>query len=305
MRPKHKLTSKQVEGAKLRRGYYADGDCLYLRVTPSGTKSWALRWRDRLSGKLREMGLGAYDRRVNNLADARERAVAQRRLLANGIDPLAEKHKARDARRQASGGPRFDDHAGEYIAAHGRRRSSRRHRALPYAKLPELMANLQRKSGVAAACLQFTILTACRTSETIGAQWREFDLRANVWTIPGARVKAERARRVPLSSAAVDLLRKQRGLDDRYVFPGLERRTHISGAAVSALMRGIDAGVHGFRSTFRDWAAQTTSTPRQVPGVAPARAIDAETEATCGLGDLFARRRKLLKQWAAFAMRNS
>ncbi|HLF12013.1 MAG TPA: integrase arm-type DNA-binding domain-containing protein, partial [Gammaproteobacteria bacterium] len=359
MRPKHKLTAKQVESSRLKAGYHADGDCLYLRVTRTGTKSWALRWRDRVSGRLREMGLGAYDKRANNLGDARERAATQRRLLVNGIDPLAERRKARDERRQAIAVPVFDDCASEYIAAHSpgwsnpkhveqwrntlktyaspvigklpvdeitsdhvlrilrpiwtaktetasrvrgrvesvldwaasptRRyrngdnparwrghldkelpratkvRRKRHHPALPFAKLPAFMAKLQGKSGVAAACLRLTILTACRTNETIGARWEEFDLKANVWTVPGVRMKVKRDHRVPLPSSAVALLRRQRGFDDGYVFPGVEEGTHISNMAMLELLRGMnmDVTVHGFRSTFRDWTAETTNTPRE------------------------------------------
>jgi integrase len=177
------------------------------------------------------------------------------------------------------------------------------HPALPYADLPALMAELQKKDGGAAVCLQFTILTACRTNETIGARWVEFDLKAKLWTIPGARMKSKRDHRVPLPDAAVTLLKRQQGLDDVYVFPGVQEGTHISNMAMLELLRGMGmtVTVHGFRSTFRDWTAETTNTAREVAEMALAHTIGDETEAAYRRGDLFEKRRRLMKHWATFA----
>lgn len=397
MRPKHKLTAKQVESRKLKPGYHSDGDCLYLRVTHASTKSWAFRWRDRASGKLREMGLGPYDKQVNTLALARERAVVARGLLINGLDPLAEKRRARVERQQQMLVPSFDDCASQYIAAHsagwanpkhieqwrstlktyaspfigrlpvnevtaehvlrilrpiwdektetasrvrGRVESildwaaspTRRYRtgdnparwrghldkelpratkikrkehhaALAYRELPPLMTELRKRPGIAALCLQFTILTACRTIEAIGAEWEEFDLKTGVWTVPAGRMKTKREHRVPLVRPVLTLLQRQQGLDDTYVFPGTVAKTHLSNMAMLELLRGmgVAATVHGFRSTFRDWVAETTNAPHEVAEMALAHAVGDKTEAAYRRGDLFEKRRKLMRQWAAFA----
>ena len=138
------------------------------------------------------------------------------------------------------------------------------HAAMPYAKVPAFWAQLGEQDGTAALALRLAILTASRTGEVLGARWAEFDLDAGVWSVPGSRMKAGRDHRVPLSEPAVELLRSLPQVGE-YVFPGLKRGEPLSNMAMLMLLRRLsadDVTVHGFRSSFRDWAAEQTGFPR-------------------------------------------
>jgi len=180
------------------------------------------------------------------------------------------------------------------------------HAALPYSEVEAFLAAVASEGGTGAVALRFVILTACRTSEALGATWREMDLERAVWTVPGERMKAGREHRVPLSHAALALLAEmgQAGMEaDAYVFPGSGRSGHLSNMTLMALLRRMerpDLTVHGFRSTFRDWTAEETSTPREVAEMALAHTLKDKTEAAYRRGDLFAKRAALMSEWAAF-----
>ena len=183
-----------------------------------------------------------------------------------------------------------------------KRRRVEHHAAMAWADVPAFMAELRQRSSMSAWALQFTILTACRTGEVIGAQWSEFDLDAGLWTIPAARMKAHREHRVPLTPAAVDLLRalpRMQGSDS--VFWGARKPT-ISNMAMLELLRGMRPGltVHGFRSAFRDWAAESTAFPSEVVEMALAHTIANQVEAAYRRGDLLDKRRELMQAWAGF-----
>jgi integrase len=178
------------------------------------------------------------------------------------------------------------------------------HPALPYAELPAFMAELGEREGVAAQALQFLIYTAARTNEVIGATSDEFDLDKGVWTISAGRMKAKREHRVPLSPAAIELLR---GLhyerSNKHVFIGSRPGTGLSNMAMAAVlerMKRNDITVHGFRSTFRDWCADTTAFPNHVVEMALAHTIGDKVEAAYRRGDLFDKRKKLMEAWAAY-----
>jgi integrase len=181
------------------------------------------------------------------------------------------------------------------------------HAALPFAEVPAFVAALRaRDGGTAALALEFTILTAARSGEALGARWEEFDLEAKVWTIPEERMKARRPHRVPLSPAVLDVVARAKGRDEAWLFPGLKRGKPLSNMAMEMQLRRMKRGdvtVHGFRSSFRDWAAETTAFPREVCEMALAHAIESDTEAAYRRGDLFEKRRKLMDSWAAFATR--
>jgi integrase len=152
---------------------------------------------------------------------------------------------------------------------------------------------------------EFLILTAARTGEVVGARWDEIDLVAKVWTIPGDRIKAGREHRVPLSPRAVALLTATKTLarDSAYVFPGRSKEATLSNMAFLMMLRRLghhDITVHGFRSTFRDWAAEKTNAPRDVVEAALAHVVRDKTEAAYFRSDLFDRRRKLMDDWARF-----
>jgi integrase len=159
---------------------------------------------------------------------------------------------------------------------------------LPYRELPAFMAELRAQDGLAARALEFAILTAARTGEVTGANPKEFDLRHAVWTIPAARMKAKREHRVPLSSRASEIAR-----ESECEFP-------LSNMAMLMLLRRMgrtDLTVHGFRSTFRDWAAEEANAPRELAEMALAHTIGSNTEAAYRRGDLFERRRELMNAW--------
>jgi integrase len=182
------------------------------------------------------------------------------------------------------------------------------HAALPYRELGAFMATLRQQPGSAAALLEFIILTAVRTSEAIGAQWDEIDVRAKTWVIPPERMKSAREHRVPLSDRALAVLKRMRDFDagSPYVFPGGKEGKPLSNMAALVLlkrMKRTDITTHGFRSTFRDWAAEQTNYPREVAEMALAHVIESKVEAAYRRGDLFEKRAKLMRAWADYCAR--
>jgi integrase len=179
------------------------------------------------------------------------------------------------------------------------------HDAVPYRDLPAFMAALREKHGTAARALEFTILSAARTSEALGARWSEIDLDAKVWIIPAERMKANREHRVPLTDRALAVLEPlpRKG---EYVFAGARKGKPLSSPAMWDVVRGMlgmGATVHGFRSTFRDWAAETTAYPNEMLEIALAHAIGNKAEAAYRRGDMMEKRRRLMADWAEYCAR--
>ncbi len=186
-----------------------------------------------------------------------------------------------------------------------RQRLSRgHHTALPYPELPDFMTSLRGREGTAALALEFLILTAARSGEVLGATWSEIDLSAKTWTVPPERMKAAKEHRVPLSEAALAVLTKAGELRKAdHVFPGQSKKTgKLSVMALEMVLRRMKVGVtvHGFRSTFRDWAGEETSFPREVAEAALAHTIGDEVERAYRRGDALEKRRKLMDAWASF-----
>jgi integrase len=181
------------------------------------------------------------------------------------------------------------------------------HAALPYTEVSEFVAALREEEGAAARCLVFTILTAARTSETIGARWSEIDLKAAIWTIPASRIKAAREHRVPLSPAALTLLKAQAKIrESDFVFGGGRPGRGLSNMAMAALLKRMkrdDITVHGFRSTFKNWCSEQTNYPNEVSEMALAHAVGDKVEAAYRRGDLLAKRADLMNDWATFVGR--
>lgn len=182
------------------------------------------------------------------------------------------------------------------------------HPAMPYTDLPEFVAELRAHDGIGARALEFTILTACRTGELIGAKWDEID--GAVWTIPPERMKAKRLHRVPLTEAAMALLERLPRVYE-HLLPGSRYGRPISNMSMLQVMRRMGFGVngergdfvvHGFRSSFRDWAAEQTSFPREVAEAALAHVNPNKVEASYQRGDLFEKRRTLMAAWAQFLL---
>ncbi len=197
------------------------------------------------------------------------------------------------------------------------------HAALPYSELPAFLDELRGQEGIAARALEFTILTIARTNETIGASWDEISVSEKLWTISAERMKAERDHRVPLSKLALEILDEMKPARDaggNFVFPGGKAAQPLSNMAMLALVdrmndrRSVagqprwtdpkqgnkDIVPHGFRSTFRDWAAERTNFPNEMVEMALAHAIDSKVEAAYRRGDLFDKRRRLMQAWSVY-----
>jgi integrase len=353
-----KLNARFVETAK--PGKYGDASTkgLQLVVAPTGARKWVLRFMSQ--GKAREMGLGALPE--VGLADARDKALAARKLVKNGVDPIADRQRdqglptfgelADEVVAEQSRGFRNDKHKVQWAmtltvyaaplrpkpvdkvetadvlavlkpiwlekpetASRVRGRIERvlnaakakgyrtgenpaawrghlenllpkqsklsrgHHAALPYAEVPAFVARLQDREAIAALALEFAILTAARSGEVLNARWEEIDLDAKVWTIPPARTKAAREhpgqrRSRPLSVMAMEMVLRRMGVAD-------------------------DVTVHGFRSSFRDWAGNETHFPRELAEHALAHVIGDKAEQAYRRGDALEKRRGLMAAWAA------
>jgi integrase len=178
------------------------------------------------------------------------------------------------------------------------------HAALPYSHIHEFMTALQAQEGIGAMALEFTILTAARTGEVIGAEWEEIDLDAALWTIPAGRMKAKKEHVVPLSPRTIEILKPlQLARTSDFVFPGGKAGKALSNMAMAELLKRMertDITVHGFRSSFRDWAGETTSFPREVIEHALAHRLADKAEAAYQRGTLLDKRRKLMAAWAEY-----
>jgi integrase len=184
--------------------------------------------------------------------------------------------------------------------------------ALPIDEVPGFMAELRKREVIASRALEFAILTAARTNEVIGARWDEIDLAAKTWTVPAERMKAGKEQRVPLCEAALKVLDAVRPLAllhhgkpaaNSQVFPGLRPALPMDSSTLLKLLERMGHGditTHGFRSSFRDWAAERTNYPRDVIEMALAHAIESKVEAAYRRGDLFEKRRQLMEAWGRF-----
>jgi integrase len=181
-------------------------------------------------------------------------------------------------------------------------------KAMPIDEMYTFMNRLGNVEGTSARCLEFTILTACRSGESRGALWSEIDLDAATWSIPGTRMKSGRPHRIPLSDEAITLLEmlptfvNDDGEPVDLVFPGLRGDKPLSDMSLTAAMRRMELSAvpHGFRSTFTDWCAERTAYPAEVREMALAHAIGDGTEAAYRRGDLFDKRRNLMAEWGKF-----
>jgi len=373
-----KLTARKVETAK--PGKYGDGGGLQLAVAPTGAKKWVLRflWQ----GNAREMGLGSYPE--VGLAEAREKAIAGRRLARSGVDPIAERKQDRrvptfgkladEVVTEQSKGFRNDKHRAQWkitletyaaplrvkavdaittedvlgvlkpiwttktetasrlrgriervlnaAKAKGHRSGENpaawrghlenllpkrqkltrgHHAAMPYADVPAFVARLREREAVAALALEFSILTAARSGEVLGARWSEVDLDARVWTIPAKRMKAGREHRAPLSESALAVLEKfGEARVSEFIFPGQGAGRPLSEMALRRMLRR-DADVvtvHGFRSSFRDWAGNETHFPRELAEAALAHVVGDKAEQAYRRSDALEKRRTLMEAWA-------
>jgi integrase len=199
---------------------------------------------------------------------------------------------------------RWRGHLENLLPARAKVRKVKHHPALPYPDIGMFMVGLRQQDSIAARALEFTILTAARSGEVLGARWDEIDLTGKVWTVPEDRMKAGNAHRVPLSDAAMSVLNEMWPLrNGGFVFPSQDLTGMLGHAALFMLLRRMGRGdvtTHGFRSTFRDWAAERTHYPNEVVEMALAHTVGSKVEAAYRRGDLFEKRRLLMVDWATF-----
>ena len=369
-------------------GRHGDGGGLYLSISTEGRRRWIFLFT--WNGKLREGGLGSANKGGVSLKDAREKAAEGRKLVKDGIDPIAHW-----SRSEAEAVPTFGEIADGYIVAHegswrndkhaaqwrmtlttyceairklhvdridteavlsvlkpiwgrtpetasrlrgrieavldaakakghiGRNEANPaqwrghldkllprpskltrgHHAAMPYADVPAFIAEIRRREATAAYALEFCILTAARSSETMKARWQEIDLEAKIWALPAERMKAGREHRVPLSTRAVAILVKMKeAAEGEFVFPGRKRERPLSNMALEMFLRRLQSKytTHGFRSSFRDWAGNETTFPRELAEHSLAHAIGDKAEQAYRRSDALARRRELMDAWAHY-----
>ena len=221
------------------------------------------------------------------------------------IEAILDFAKARTW-REGENPARWRGHLDKLLPARGKVRKVEHHAALPYAELPGFLLALREQEGVAARALEFAVLTAARTGETIGARWSEIDLLDKTWTVPAARMKAGREHRVPLSARALAILEEMpahRKADDGFVFAGGKPGLPLSNMAFLMLLRRMERGdltAHGFRATFKTWASERTAFQNEIVEAALAHVVGSKVEQAYRRGDMFEKRRRLMHQWATF-----
>ena len=233
------------------------------------------------------------------------------------IEAVLDYAAAREWRR-GENPARWRGHLAKLLLSLGRVAKVRHHAALPWAEVPHFMRLLRQREGTAARALELAVLTAARTGEVLGMRWSEIDFAQAVWTVPAERMKAGREHRVPLAPAAVALLRGlpppdapnhlTEGAGAALVFPGAGAGRPLSNMAMLMLLRRMGRGdltAHGFRSSFRDWAAEATTFPRELAEAALAHVNADKTEAAYQRGDLLGKRRRLMEAWAAYCAKSA
>jgi len=202
--------------------------------------------------------------------------------------------------RTSDNSARWKGHLDKLLPAPSKVKRVEHHRALSFKEMRDFMSRLRSQGGIAARALEFAILCAARSGEVRGATWSEVDLENNVWVIPADRMKANREHRVPLSDAAVLLLKSlPTHAESAFVFTA-PRGGQLSDMTLTAVMRrmDVDAVPHGFRSTFRDWAGECTNYPREVAEQALAHTLESKVEAAYRRGDALEKRRSMMEEWA-------
>jgi len=204
--------------------------------------------------------------------------------------------------RKGDNPARWKGHLDQLLAKPRKIAKVEHHAAVSVDGVAAFLADLRAMDGIGARALEFAILTAARSGEVRGALWAEFDLKEKVWTVPGERMKGKVEHRVPLSKQAIELLEELPRFEKvEVVFPGVKGQV-LSDMTLSAVMRRmkVDAVPHGFRSTFRDWAAERTNFPRDLAEMALAHVIESKVEAAYRRGDMLAKRLKMMQAWADF-----
>lgn len=209
--------------------------------------------------------------------------------------------------RKGENPARWKGHIDKLLPSRSKIQKVKHYAALPYSDLCAFMETLRSRNGISARALEFAILTAARSGEVRGAKWQEIDFKSKIWTIPANRMKAGKEHRIPLADESVQLLTKlPRIVGNEFLFPSI-KGGQLSDMALTAILRHMDRGdltQHGFRSTFRDWAGETTSYPREVIEHALAHQLKDKAEAAYQRGDLLEKRCDLMADWARYCYKN-
>lgn len=230
-------------------------------------------------------------------ATKNETASRLRGRIENVLD-YAKSKKLREGDNPAL----WRNHLKNLLPAKGKVAKVQHHKAMHYRDLPAFMARLRKQEFISARALEFTILTAARTGETIGADWSEFDLEGGLWIIPASRMKADKEHRVPLCTRGLEIL-DSLPRESRFVFPGARANKPLSNMAMLELLRGLDgngATVHGFRSTFMDYGHDVIGCKKEMMDMALAHKVNDKTEAAYRRMDMLDRRRNLMAAWADY-----
>lgn len=202
---------------------------------------------------------------------------------------------------------RWKGHLDNLLPHRSKIQKVKHHAALPWMETGAFMTDLRKQAGIGARALEFAILTAARSGEVRGMTWREVDLDAGIWVIPGDRMKVGNEHRVPMTAQTIKLLLAIKGETspkaDDLVFPGMRSGKPLSDMSLTAVLKRMnrsDLTAHGFRSTFRDWAAESTSYPSEMAEMALAHTVSDKVEAAYRRGDMFEKRRRMMADWAAF-----
>ncbi|MCK2096874.1 tyrosine-type recombinase/integrase [Thauera aromatica] len=205
--------------------------------------------------------------------------------------------------RKGANPARWKGHLDKLLPAPKKVSKIEHHAALPVDEMGAFIRDLRQREAIAARALEVLILTAARSGEIRGMTWDEVDLDAAVWVVPAERMKAKREHRVPLSTRAIEVLRAQPVVAGDLVFPGMREGAPLSDMTLTAVLKRMgrpDLTAHGFRSTFRDWAAERTNYPREVAEAALAHTIENKVEAAYRRGDLFEKRCRMMEDWSKF-----
>jgi integrase len=293
--------AKDAEAARRTFGQCAD-DLIKSKRSEWRSEIHARQWRqtiDQYCAPIAEMPIDAIDtaavlKVLKPLWTRTPETAARLRGRLESVLNYAKAHKLRDGENPAA----WRGHLA-LILPKRQKLSRAHHAAMPYREVPIFIGKLREAKTGPALALEFTILTAARIGEVLGARWSEIDLAAKVWTIPANRMKSGRENRVPLSARAMQIVEAVGNCTCDFVFPGQRLGRPISHSSVKKEGSGVGT-IHGFRSSFKDWAGEETSFSREIPEQCLAHSIGNEVERAYRRGDALEKRRALMEAWAAY-----
>lgn len=303
-----KAAASRLRAEQARSFTFQSAALTYINTHESGWRNakHAEQWRNTLAStyptigplQVRDVGLPEVLSVLQPIWKTKTETASRLRGRIESVLDWATARGYRDGANPA----RWKGHLDHLLPAPGKITKTGHHRAIAVADIGTFMTSLRAQDGVGARALEFVILTAARSGEVRGATWSEIDLEDAMWRVPGDRMKAGKEHRVPLSDPALVLLRglpRSAGTDLVFSAPRGGKLSDMALVAVTRRM-AVAAVPHGFRSTFRDWCAESTNYPREVAEMALAHAIGDKVEAAYRRGDLFAKRRQMMGDWATF-----